>query len=483
MSTSPIDSGESSGGGINRIISQISTTYRNSSVDNIENRVNQSSTNQTTTNDTTWINTFHSLDRIFSGSLLHLIYRLIDIILLLIGLTSNKPKCDLSNRLAITSICLLIFCFIDLLIILLFLLRNLSLRNSQLTEEQKLEQLRHVSMIRGFFMFFKIIPVCFGTAYSFSSTLPDTNECELMRFCLGIVCLSTWLLILIPPTKPELPIRRSLIVECLILLFVLVINCTYIGTVANAMVNVEHPTCIYNNPEDFYLSSPLKSYAFVGLILFSCTTILHIINLTLNQLYFRLNRQRQFYIYYYALQYILNYIGTIIVIYYFSIGGLFLFQPRSGQQCREYAPNLYRVLLIWEWIRILSPLIAIPLIMIICCLGVFFGIILSYCLPASITVPILELLQGWRTAGPMTINPNPPATQENIDAVPVISFAQEPDQFNQTECAICRTNFETNEQLKKLQCGHLFHPECVANWLRITRICPICRQRMSTINS
>ncbi len=49
--------------------------------------------------------------------------------------------------------------------------------------------------------------------------------------------------------------------------------------------------------------------------------------------------------------------------------------------------------------------------------------------------------------------------------------------------AICRTSFEANEQLKKLECGHLFHPECVANWLVITRICPICRQRMSTTNS
>ncbi|CAF4775603.1 unnamed protein product, partial [Rotaria sp. Silwood2] len=369
-----------------------------------------------------------------------------------------------------------------LIIIIFFLLRNLLLRNSQLTEEQKLEQLRHASVIRGVFMFFKVIPTCFGTAYSFSSTLSDSNECELMRFCLGIVCLSTWLLILIPPTKPELPVRRSLIVECFILMFVLIINCTYIGTVANAIGDTQHSTCIYNNAEDFYLGAPLKSYAFVGLILFSCTTIIHIINLVINQVYFRLSRQRQFYIYYYGLQYIFNYIGTIVVIYYFSIGGLFLFQPRSGQPCRLYAPDLYRILLIWEWIRILSPLIVIPLIMILCCLGVFLGIILSYCLPASITVPILELLQGWRAAAPMTLNPNPPATQENIDAVPVISFGKEPDQFNQTECAICRTNFEAGESLKKLHCGHLFHPECVANWLQITRICPICRQRMASIN-
>jgi hypothetical protein len=36
-------------------------------------------------------------------------------------------------------------------------------------------------------------------------------------------------------------------------------------------------------------------------------------------------------------------------------------------------------------------------------------------------------------ASPMAINANPPATQENIDALPMVLFGQEHDQFNQTE--------------------------------------------------
>ncbi|UJR33729.1 hypothetical protein I4U23_021156 [Adineta vaga] len=494
MSTAPIDSG-GSGGGINRILSRLTTVYHPNTSLVSENRVTPSTTSSTipistqTSSPTppeaaasTWINKFTSLDRLFSGSSLHILYRLIDITLLLIGLTSTKQTCKVSNRLAITSICLLIFYFIDLLIIALLFIRNVTPRNCRLTEEQKLEQLRSAASLRGFFVFFKLIPVCVGTGYSFSSIAAENSDCELMRFCLGIVCFSTWLLILIPPTKPELPGRRSFVVECFILVFVLTINLTYIGTVTTAMKDIEYSSCIYNNTEDLYLGSPLKSYAYVGLILFACTTVIHMINLAISQLCLRLNRGRQIYIHYYALQYAMNYFGAIAVIYYFSVGALYLFQPRSGQPCRKDAPELYRILLIWEWIRILSPLIAIPLIFILCCLGVFFGIILSYCLPASITVPLLESLRGWISAAPMAINPNPPATQENIDAIPVILFGQESDQFNQTDCAICRTNFEANEQLKKLNCGHLFHSECVANWLLITRICPICRQRMSTAN-
>jgi hypothetical protein len=42
-------------------------------------------------------------------------------------------------------------------------------------------------------------------------------------------------------------------------------------------------------------------------------------------------------------------------------------------------------------------------------------------------------LKGWVSAAPLTLHPNPPATQEHIDALSVVSFGQEPDQFNQTE--------------------------------------------------
>lgn len=44
--------------------------------------------------------------------------------------------------------------------------------------------------------------------------------------------------------------------------------------------------------------------------------------------------------------------------------------------------------------------------------------------------------------------------------------------------AICKTDYEANEQIKKLSCGHLFHATCVANWLLSTGICPVCRQRI-----
>ena len=400
MSTAPIDSGGHNGG-INRFLFHFNYGQRNNSVG-----LTNSSTNPPTTptaetpaavppegNRSAWIGLFYRFDRVLSGSLLHLLYRVIDMTLLFVGLTSTNPTCHVSNHLAATSICLLIFYFIDLIIIFLLSVRNMSSRYKRLSEQEKMERYQRAVLLRGFFNALRIIPICVGTGYSFSSTLSSTNDCELMRFCLGVVCLSTWLAILIPTAKPESPTRRSIIIDCFFLFFVLLINCTYIGTVAAAMTDVQHSTCIYNSTEDFYLGAPLKSFAFVGIILFGCTTAIHIIHVIINQLCFRYRRGREFYTYYHAFHYLLSYFAAIAFIYYFSVGALFVFQPRSGQSCRTHAPDLYRVLLIWEWIRILAPLIMIPLIIGLCCLGVCLGVALSYCLPASITVPLMESIQ------------------------------------------------------------------------------------------
>lgn len=401
MSTAPIDSG-GSGGGLHRLLSRISNiSQRANSVGVTEIGTSLSTGSSIESNPTdqenvdhSWIKHFNQIDRLFSGSLLQLIYRAIDISLLLTGLLSNSSPCETSNHFGITSICLLIFYFIDIFIIFLLFLRNISSRHLQMSEEQKNDQLRRALVLRGFFTFFKLIPIAVGTAYVFPSSSIKPVECNSMRFYLGLVCMSTWLIILIPPSKPEVPVRRSFILELFVLLFVLIINLTYIGTVARSISGVNQTSCLYHQMNDMYYGAPLKSFAYVGLILFSCTTLIHLIHVFVNQICFRLSTQRQrWFISYYAFQYTLNYFSAIVVIYYFSTGALILFQPVEGEPCRNSAPDLYRILLIWEWIRILSPLIVLPLLIIFCCLGVCFGIIFSFCLPPSITVPLLESLR------------------------------------------------------------------------------------------
>tara|TARA_Y100000814_G_scaffold274926_1_gene233961 strand:- start:192 stop:581 length:390 start_codon:yes stop_codon:yes gene_type:complete len=43
------------------------------------------------------------------------------------------------------------------------------------------------------------------------------------------------------------------------------------------------------------------------------------------------------------------------------------------------------------------------------------------------------------------------------------------------ECPICIEDFKENDELYKLRCGHIFHTECIEEWININRICPNCR--------
>ncbi|GFQ77804.1 e3 ubiquitin-protein ligase Arkadia [Trichonephila clavata] len=46
---------------------------------------------------------------------------------------------------------------------------------------------------------------------------------------------------------------------------------------------------------------------------------------------------------------------------------------------------------------------------------------------------------------------------------------------NLEKCTICLCEFEDNEDVRRLPCMHLFHIECVDQWLTTNKRCPICR--------
>ncbi|CAF4005940.1 unnamed protein product, partial [Rotaria sp. Silwood1] len=329
--------------------------------------------------------------------------------------------------------------------------------------------------------------------------IPANNSCEPIRFYLGIVCFSTWILMLVGPPKPSLPTRRSFILECIILVLSTSFLSTYLGFVASAMNKTQESECTYTRIEDLYFGAPLKSFAYVGIILAGCTIGINILGTIINQFFLRLPSLRRVFIYLLAIHYAISYLIVVVFVYYFSVGAILLYQPRSGGSCRVVAPNLYKTLLIWQSIRVFLPLLILSFALLAVCLGVVCGACLAACLPASITVPLLEMLrvgfvlkirnstmipsiQARLPDTPGAINPNPPASPDTIDALPMVVFGQVADEFNQTECTICRADYEANERLKILPCGHLFHARCVAHWLSITRICPVCRQRITSAN-
>ena len=62
----------------------------------------------------------------------------------------------------------------------------------------------------------------------------------------------------------------------------------------------------------------------------------------------------------------------------------------------------------------------------------------------------------------------------NIDSLPEVEIGQ--SQIDQgLICVICQEEYELQMKSKKLSCSHVFHKDCLAQWLKDHADCPICR--------
>ncbi|KAF9354874.1 hypothetical protein BGX26_007259 [Mortierella sp. AD094] len=50
-------------------------------------------------------------------------------------------------------------------------------------------------------------------------------------------------------------------------------------------------------------------------------------------------------------------------------------------------------------------------------------------------------------------------------------------------CAICLCDYEDDEELRKMSCRHYFHKDCVDEWLRLNRNCPLCKRDIEELVS
>lgn len=73
----------------------------------------------------------------------------------------------------------------------------------------------------------------------------------------------------------------------------------------------------------------------------------------------------------------------------------------------------------------------------------------------------------------------PCLTPAEINDLPVVLFQVTENQKNESvtvQCAVCQTEFEHAEKVRTLRCLHIFHTECIDNWLMNQMgSCPICK--------
>lgn len=98
------------------------------------------------------------------------------------------------------------------------------------------------------------------------------------------------------------------------------------------------------------------------------------------------------------------------------------------------------------------------------CISAFFCciLVLAYCQCYfnEIGVDIWSLLRKTKPASPLLL--------------PLVIYSKAEELTR--GCVVCLDDFEDREAVKVIPaCGHVFHPQCIDQWLVVHRSCPVCR--------
>ncbi|RVW35537.1 Polynucleotide 5'-hydroxyl-kinase NOL9 [Vitis vinifera] len=73
-----------------------------------------------------------------------------------------------------------------------------------------------------------------------------------------------------------------------------------------------------------------------------------------------------------------------------------------------------------------------------------------------------------------------PATRDSIEALEKIKF----EEVNSTDkCIICLEEFATESEVSRMPCSHIYHEDCIIEWLERSHMCPLCRFKMPAIST
>ena len=66
-----------------------------------------------------------------------------------------------------------------------------------------------------------------------------------------------------------------------------------------------------------------------------------------------------------------------------------------------------------------------------------------------------------------------------VSAIPAFIVKEKNKNNNNTNCPICLGKFKLGEKESSLPCLHFFHSNCIENWLKRNKSCPVCKLKIS----
>lgn len=66
------------------------------------------------------------------------------------------------------------------------------------------------------------------------------------------------------------------------------------------------------------------------------------------------------------------------------------------------------------------------------------------------------------------------APKPSRDAAAENGTHTEREEGEQEQCVVCRIEYDEDDEIALLPCNHVYHPECIAQWLRQKKSCPHC---------
>jgi len=106
----------------------------------------------------------------------------------------------------------------------------------------------------------------------------------------------------------------------------------------------------------------------------------------------------------------------------------------------------------------------------------YFPRVRSYNAPVS-SILNLESYESMLQLEDVPVGTSP----EVVSSFPMFPYAGE--NLAEKNCTICLDDFKKDIMLRRLLCLHVFHQECIDEWLKKSKKCPICNSDVTTKNT